>query len=352
MENHFNRIARYSGTPRQIGLAAGRRLGPRLEQNIRHYINSPRPSIDLDRLQREALPWLRSLPARFQDEFAGMAEGANLPLQLLAEWSYVEECELNQCSGLICLLDQHAWVARNNDAYVPDLWGYVTIREVDGRIPTICFNMEGDVFTPTGINKEKLWLHYNYLPVPDKPTPGKPHLPGYIFLVEALERCRTIQDVENLLGEIDRDGGMLLFVVDGKDDQFALFECTCTQAYRRDPLDGWIVGTNHYCLIPDPDPPEDDPASTTLSRFRRMEDLFLTLKSSHKPVRLPDDLIHILADAGIERRDPDIDTAYATVACPASGAIWYTFGGYPAASQGNWQPLAWPWGDEQGNKLD
>jgi hypothetical protein len=83
-----------------------------------------------------------------------------------------------------------------------------------------------------------------------------------------------------------------------------------------------------------------------------MEDLLLTLKSSNQPVRLPDDLIHILADAGIERRDPDIDTAYATVACPASGAIWYTFGGYPAASQGNWQPLAWPWGDEQGNKLD
>jgi hypothetical protein len=36
---------------------------------------------------------------------------------------------------------------------VPELWGYVTIREVEGRIPTISFSMEGDVFTPTGINK-------------------------------------------------------------------------------------------------------------------------------------------------------------------------------------------------------
>ena len=87
MVHHLDRIALYRGSPREIGFAAGRRLGARLENNIRHYINSRRPSIDLYRLQRESLPWLRSLPARFQDEFAGLAEGANLPLQLLAEWN-------------------------------------------------------------------------------------------------------------------------------------------------------------------------------------------------------------------------------------------------------------------------
>ena len=151
-----------------------------------------------------------------------------------------------------------------------------------------------------------------------------------------------------MLGEVDRDGGMLLFVVDGKNNESALFECTCAQHYRRDPVDGWIVGTNHYCLIPDPDLPKEGPASSTIRRFKRMEDLVQTLKRSEKPVRLPDDLIHILADGGIERRDPELFTASANVACPGSKAIWYTFGGYPAASQGNWQRLEWPWSNGNG----
>jgi hypothetical protein len=55
------------------------------------------------------------------------------------------------------------------------------------------------------------------------------------------------------------------------------------------------------------------------------------------------DMIRIMADDAIERRDPEFATVYANVACPASGEIWYTFGGYPAASAGNWQRLAWPW---------
>jgi hypothetical protein len=346
-DDHLSRIAHYRGSPQQIGFAIGRRLGGRLENNIRHYINRRRPAIDMDRLQRGALPWLQGLPSRFQDEFAGMAAGANLPVQLLAEWAYLEECELSQCSGLICLIEQHAWVARNNDTYVPEMWGYVTIREVDERIPTICFSLEGDVFTPTGINQEKLWLHYNYLPVPDQPRLGKPHLPGYAFLVEALECCRTLDDVERLLGEMDRDGGMLLFVVDGKNDEFALFECTCSQHYRRNPRDGWVVGTNHYCLIQDPDLLNEDPPSNTLSRYRRMENLLRSRIASPAAWRLPGDLIHMLADGEIERRrEAELCTAYANVACPASGAIWYTFGGYPAASQGNWQILEWPWKEE------
>jgi len=58
---------------------------------------------------------------------------------------------------------------------------------------------------------------------------------------------------------------------------------------------------------------------------------------------LPSDLIRILADDEIERRNEELVTAYANVACPASGEIWYTFGGYPAASAGNWQRLEWPW---------
>jgi hypothetical protein len=272
-----------------------------------------------------------------------MAAGAHLPLQSLVEWTYIEECEKKECSGAVCVFDHHAWVARNNDTFVPELWGYVTIREVTGRIPTINFSMEGAVFTPTGINREKLWLHGNFLSVWDSPTPGKPHLPCYVFLTEALERCRSIGDVQAMLDETDRAGGMLLFAVDGKTDEFALFECLCSKHYRRDPSDGWIVGTNHFCACEDRTLGDDAGSVSTLSRFRRMEELTRQMVASQTPPSLPADLIRLLADEHIERRTSKLFTVYSNVACPATGEMWYTFGGYPAASQGNWQRLEWPW---------
>jgi len=55
------------------------------------------------------------------------------------------------------------------------------------------------------------------------------------------------------------------------------------------------------------------------------------------------ELVQILADDGIEARSGEIVTAYSNVACPNTQEIWYTFGGYPAASHGNWQKLEWPW---------
>jgi hypothetical protein len=343
MNNYLDRIYRFNGTPHEIGFAHALKLGIKLEQNIDHYITSLEASIDKGKLHTGALPWLRKLPKRFQDEFEGMAEGANISLQRLAEWAYIEECEAKQCSGAVYLFQNRAWVARNNDLYVPELWGYAAIREVEGRIPTINFTMQGFVFTPTGINKEKLWLHNNFLPVWDKPSPDKLQVPAYVFLTEALELCSTISDVEALLNEVDRDGGMLLFAVDGKNNEFALFECMCSQYCRREPSDHWIVGTNHYCAYEDLTLGDDEGSASTLNRFSRMENLMKTLSASQILPNLPADLIRILADDKIERRDEKVITVYSNVACPGAGEIWYTFGGYPAASKGDWQKLEWPW---------
>ncbi len=345
MNSYLHRISHFKGNPYEIGLAAGRALGTKIDHTISHYIASRAHASDMQKLHQGALPWLRRLPKRFQDEFEGLAEGAGLPLQRLAEWSYIEECEANRCSGAVGLFENRAWVARNNDAYVPELWGYVTIREVDGRIPTLNFSMEGDVFTPTGINKDKLWLHYNFLSVWDEPTPGKAHVPAFVWLTEALEVCHTISDVEAFLNENHRDGGMALFAVDGKTDEFAVFECLCSKHFRRDPLAGWIVGTNHYCACEDLTLGDDEGSASSLTRFDRLKSLLQDLYTSPTRPDLPTDLIRILADDRIERRNRELVTAYANVACPHSGEVWYTFGGYPAASTGDWQRLEWPWAE-------
>lgn len=214
-----DRLRRFAGTPREIGRAAGQALGPRLEENIARYIRERprRPgALDLAALRGGALPWLRTLPQRFQDELEGLAEGAKLPLQRVAEWNYVENSVDDGCSGFVGRLGGHVWVARNNDMFVPGIWGFATIREVTGRIPTLCFGQEGDVFTATGINRDRLWLHHQALPIADAPRPGRPHLSGWVLLTDMLETCSTVAEVEARLDEVDRDDAMLLFAVDGK----------------------------------------------------------------------------------------------------------------------------------------
>ena len=81
MAESSGRVRRYAGTPREIGRAAGLALGPRLGAALARYLRE-RPqhpgALDVDALRRGALPWLRTLPARFQDELEGLAEGADL----------------------------------------------------------------------------------------------------------------------------------------------------------------------------------------------------------------------------------------------------------------------------------
>jgi hypothetical protein len=334
------RIHHVKGSPKEIGFALGLALGNRLALNIDRYIQTgpaKHGALDVKKLREGALPWLCSLPQRYQDEFEGLAAGSGVPLQRLAEWCFVEECVQSGCSALVCSIGGHAWVARNNDLWAPDMWGYVTVREVEGRLPTAIFGLEGEVFAGTGINAERLWLHYNWLPVQDAPALQKPHWACFVWLTEALETCRTIHEVEVLLGEVDRDGGMLLFAVDGKTDAFAVFECSCAAHVRREGRGTWIAGTNH-CLGSD-----DDGSMSSRLRFHRLEELARELCGRGETVEAPEDLIRILADPGVEVRGEDYGTVYANVACPSTGEMWYTFGGYPAASAGAWQQMVWPW---------
>jgi len=148
----------FAGTPREVGRAVGHVLGSRLEADVARYLRErPQPGdrFDLEELGRGAMPWLRMLPTRFQEELEGLAEGAQVPLQRVAEWNYVDSYLGEGCSGFVGRFDEHVWVARNNDMYVPGIWGHAIVREVDDRIPTLSFGQEGDVFTATGINRDR-----------------------------------------------------------------------------------------------------------------------------------------------------------------------------------------------------
>lgn len=78
------------------------------------------------------------------------------------------------------------------------------------------------------------------------------------------------------------------------------------------------------------------------ARQLRLEAMAGELYDRQLQLRLPQDLISILADEGVERRESSLSTVYSVVACPHDGRLWFTFGGYAAASQGRREAVAWP----------
>ncbi|TKJ46831.1 hypothetical protein CEE34_06830 [Candidatus Aerophobetes bacterium Ae_b3a] len=336
----MKRIFYFKGSPREVGLSNGKALGKKLDWIIGRIIEGIEDicGINIQKLEKEALPWLHSLPVHFQEELEGIAEGADIPLRRVAEWFFAFQCANNGCTGLIRLIDGDVWVARNNDYILPELWGYTIIRDVDGRIPTMIFGTEGEVFSATGVNKERLWLHYNWLPVWDKPSEKKQCLFPYVFLREALETCSSITDVADLLEDIERDGGMNLFVIDGKSNEFCIFECSCSSCKKRKPQYAHLSATNHYCASRIPDGFQNGSRSS-LDRLQRTEEL-LKDKAFDK---LPENLIQILKDSKIEQSSKEAGTIYSNVACPGKELVWYAYGEFPAASRGTWHQLNWPW---------
>jgi hypothetical protein len=125
---------------------------------------------------------------------------------------------------------------------------------------------------------------------------------------------------------------MLLMVVDGKSEESTVFECTCQKVRKRKPVNDHLACTNHALLFPDP-----SPQARSVARYRRLEELIEAQDWDH--LAWPEDLIRILADDGIERREDDFATVYSVVVCPGLRALWTTLGGFPAASHGNWQAI-------------
>lgn len=336
------RIYYLKGSPGEVGLSLGHMIGKRLEENIHRYISVSAQTASIAvQLEIDALPWVDSLPERYREEIEGISDGSGISMQHLAEWYYVSLITDGGCTAVIFQIGDQVWVARNNDMWAPELWGYACIREISGRIPTVTFGMEGDVFTGTGINREHLWLHYNYLPVNDAPATDKLHYPAWVWLTEALETCSNLSDVEILLSQVDRNSGMKLFAVEGKSNDYAVYDCSCSDYCSRRNPGNWIAGTNHY-HVNEFRSEQDEEYTHSVNRLDRVNELIKNI-STADPLNLHMELRKVIADDQVEARGERYFTVYSNIVCPVLGDIWYTFGGYPAASEGNWQRLPWPW---------
>ena len=318
-------------------------VGARLGEWFEKYIASwPARDgvIDHTKLRESALPWMASLPERYRSERIGVAEGSGVPLEVIAGGYFAEEC---CCSAFVTKLDSQTWIGRNNDAWAPELWDGVTIHEITGRTPRIDFGVEGETFATTGINRDRLWLHCNGGPARDEPGGTKPCFYPYIVMTEALETCSSITDVEALLDRWDRTRGMILFVVDGKTDESAIIECQCCEHWRRPTAEGALIAANHSCRNELQENTRghnpDHGLERSISRCTRMAELLCSLPEDADAPALQG----VLAAQGVEQRYPDRVTVFSTVACPATGEMWFACGQGPAASTGTWSRVPWPW---------
>ncbi len=329
-----------SGSAFNVGFSLGKTLQETLAKDIEHYIQTGPikfGSITLETIQMGAMNWYEGLPKRFQAEMAGMAQGSGVPLQRIAEWGFADAGGGIGCSGFMLRDHSDIWIGRNNDLWVPDLWGYAIQRKVTGRLGVLTFGMRGELFAATGLNEAGLWLHYNWLPTFNTPS-GAAWTP-YVLLTEILETCGDVDEVEALLKGTVRTGGMLIFAAQGEGSKCALFECAPQEMFRQDLQEDFLAGTNHYQWLSTPQSPSTY-APESAARLKRLKALIANLPESPKP----QDLISILADPDVEQHQPDYGTVTANLCSPTKQALWFTFGGgFPAASQGRWAQIPWPY---------
>ncbi len=332
------RYIRLNGTPYQIGLTLGKKLRGQLAEDIDLYIKEGPArfgKVSMETLYTGALNWYKHLPLRYRAELEGMADGSGVPLHKIAEWGFVDAGGQKGCSSFIIKHEGQIWIGRNNDLWVPDLWGYAIRRQVNGRLGYVSFGMRGEAFAATGLNQTGLWLHYNWLPAFDLP-PKRAWTP-FVLLTEMLETCKNIREVENLLHSTPRTGGMMIFAAEGPNGNCAILECSCQQVARVDCQAGFIAGTNHYTYLDTPDLPGSY-APESVKRLERLSKLLSELNISPTS----ENLIQILADPDVEQHREGYGTVYANLCNPTAEKCWFTLGGFPAASQGNWQLIPWP----------
>ncbi len=113
MSEHGGGVCVFRGTATEVGFAQGRQLGPRPEANTSQYLRERHGHFspgEQSHFRAQAVDWVRNLPSRSQEELEGMALGAGLSLQRIAEWAFVEEWLSRGGNGAACLLNGQTWV--------------------------------------------------------------------------------------------------------------------------------------------------------------------------------------------------------------------------------------------------
>jgi hypothetical protein len=212
---------------------------------------------------------------RQHEKMRGIAEGAGEKLDLVYGMNYVEVMAGNPktsyskplvqaCTMVFALgkstADGSVIYGRNYD-FPPILQPYQVARvekPTDGfkNVNLSQFPLAG---THVGLNEKGLLIGYNYgRSWKTEPLDYSPRgIPTMLIVQEALETCKTTQEVIDLVTKLPRTNGAHYGVVD-ESGEACVIETTATRhAVRRVPESGVMAHTNMYHVIADANVPDD-----------------------------------------------------------------------------------------------
>lgn len=334
------KIQHFSGSHTEIGYAIGKSVNGRLEHIIDDHvqiINNINP-IDFEKIYAEGPVWFKKLPFEYQDELSAIADGSGCKMEKILLWCFCDKFFLSGCTSFVYTVDNVPWIGRNNDYVGPGKWNFINIIKADGKIPVMLFGLEAGIFSGTGYNREKIWLHYNWLPAWDTPKFNESSISPYVFIRQALETCSSVGELDGLLSSCMRDTGMALTAIDGKTNEYNVYECTCKNFVKRKIKTGFIVSANHHI---ESSYPEGAAYSDDYSIRRQMRAEELLMENVKGDI--VNHFIKILSDPKVEQNETVSGTVYSVIACPFNNKIWYAAGGFPSASNGGWGEVVWNW---------
>jgi len=329
------------GSPADIGKAYGSVLKHCFPEQVNAFINEGLAKhgwLDLSKLRIQAERLLASLPTHYLEEIEAFAEGVGLSLTRVAEW-HAEYLARKGCSTVVAFPDGIGWTGHNTDYadFGAHQWGCTVVIEKPGRLPFMHFPLRGDLYAFQGVNRALLWVHTNWLPDLSTSVEGPCCWPYLFFVREVLEVCSNLDDVEKLLGCCARDSGLALTVIDGKSDEGAIFECT-RSSHKRLPMENDVLLVTNHFRDGKSASESDSHHENSTRRLARLR----SLVSKSCPASVAD-FTGILGDPNVEQAGAFSGTIQSVVACPGKQKIWLSQGCFPAASQGEFKEVAWPW---------
>lgn len=216
-------VLHLSGTPYEMGFQHGRLLGERAHVNAESYFSlAARRGVT-----REVLldTWARCepfIPAKFQEELRGLAEGAALPQDDVRAFHMIPI--FFHCSGAAVFgaatTDGNLYHYRSLD-YSLGIGGETKVQEnaclivyrPDGEIPHVVVSWAGAIGCVTGMNAEGISVGEMGSGSSDEDRAG---LPMWLHLRNVLGTARTLDQAVEMFRAWPRECGYNFIVTDGK----------------------------------------------------------------------------------------------------------------------------------------
>lgn len=273
-------VLHLKGTHREMGYQHGVLLKKQVTSNMNNliHIKGGQDLVEIGPIKlkpRDAIRFIVGLqqdyvPAWYNEELAGLAEGSGLPPEEITLANFIPE--LFHCSGFAIMnsatADGTLYHGRVLD-YAID-WGLqehavVIIHEPEGKIPFVSVSYAGFIGCVTGMNERSISIG-------EMGGGGLGHwhgMPMAVLMREALQECDTFEKVLDLYRKTPRTCQYFYVVADGKTNQ------ACGMEASWDKMEVIYPGESHELL------PHAVKDCALLSAGGRYEELVKRVKEKH-----------------------------------------------------------------------